>query len=127
MEFNPISQLPYYRYHVIARVPQIRILDNREITAQERAKAVPITKKEEATLDLMFNNECLIAKLSKGIEIMRNDENLRSRILKKIQTLYSRSPGKRIKLLDSGTIFSIWEMQDVLTGILFCLFCHYSY
>jgi hypothetical protein len=67
LEFNPIHSLPYYRWHVIMRLPFLRMLDNKNVTDKERAKASSIVRKEETTLDLMATNEVLIAKLKHGI------------------------------------------------------------
>jgi ribonuclease HII len=108
LEFNPISQLPYYRYHVIFRLPQIRTLDSREIAPQERTKAASIIKKEQTTLELMFNNECLIAKLSRGIEAVQTEEDLRARVIKRL-----RLAGSKLK---KRTMFDLWEMQEFFTG-----------
>jgi hypothetical protein len=104
LEFNPISQLPYYRCHVASILPQIRILDSREITPQERNKAAVVLKKEEVTLEKMFRNECLIAKLSKGIEAVQHQDELRARVIKRLRAAGSK--------LQTRNMLDLWEMHD---------------
>jgi hypothetical protein len=65
LEYNPVTQMPHYRAHIIRFLPQVKLLDNKEITPVERQQAEITVKREEKVMDLMFSNEMLIEKLHK--------------------------------------------------------------
>eukprot|EP01028_Stygiella_incarcerata_P009020 TRINITY_DN409_c0_g1_i2.p1 TRINITY_DN409_c0_g1~~TRINITY_DN409_c0_g1_i2.p1 ORF type:complete len:1763 (-),score=566.38 TRINITY_DN409_c0_g1_i2:291-5579(-) len=119
LEFNPIHSLPYYRWHVIMRLPFLRMLDNKSVTDKERAKAPSIVRKEETTLDLMATNEVLIAKLKHGLEKIRLHDELRSVVFGRIGTLKGTEWLPLIGTVpDTRQLMKIWdsdpnyEMED---------------
>ena len=63
LEGNPITRRPHYRNHIIYIVPQIRILDKRQVTASERECSAAIVKREESKLLECFRRDCEILKL----------------------------------------------------------------
>ncbi|PRP85751.1 hypothetical protein PROFUN_06345 [Planoprotostelium fungivorum] len=83
LEGNPITMDTNYRSHALVLFPKLKLLDNKvssritaarahgadqDVTASEKKTAEAIVKKEETLLNLMYNNECLIQKLQKGVE-----------------------------------------------------------
>lgn len=111
LEFNPVTQLPYYRYQVIHRVPSIRLLDQKEVTATEKSKATKILKKEETTLNLMFSNETLIAKLTRAIDDLKFNQEYRDDIIKKLNEI----DPSHFEGLDANGIIELYDFPEVYT------------
>lgn len=113
LEFNDVSYLPYYRYHIIKRAPSLRLLDNREITSKERSNVEMILKKEAVNMNLLFQNECTIAKLSHAIDKIAHfncsaDDNPIEFMqrLREYKRQLSRSAA-----LDLNALFSAWDIN----------------
>jgi len=64
-EGNPMTQLPYYRAHVLVQLPQLRTLDGKAVTEEEVARAHGAVFQEASTLAVMVSNACLVHKLSR--------------------------------------------------------------
>eukprot|EP00667_Euglena_gracilis_P000592 EG_transcript_592 len=81
LEYNPVSQLPNYRFHVLHRVPALRNLDNREVTRVERQGCEAALQKEARMLDMMHSNYCLIRKLEMGLQKVQLHDELRAAVM----------------------------------------------
>eukprot|EP00002_Diphylleia_rotans_P002877 TRINITY_DN11875_c0_g1_i1.p1 TRINITY_DN11875_c0_g1~~TRINITY_DN11875_c0_g1_i1.p1 ORF type:complete len:1286 (+),score=247.62 TRINITY_DN11875_c0_g1_i1:119-3976(+) len=87
LEGNPITLIPNYRYHVIQKLPRLRLLDSKEVSVAERKLVSQVIKKEEMVLNMMFSNEMLILKLEKGIQKLRIHTELRSVVYGRVSIL----------------------------------------
>lgn len=71
-EGNPLADLPNYRAHVIHILgPSLAVLDNRPVSAEERAAAPGAVAHEATMLALMFSNACLVHKLGRAVQLVR--------------------------------------------------------
>jgi Leucine-rich repeat len=70
-EGNPICELPTYRLHVMAYLPQLLTLDGRRITANERKCALQLVRQETNLLNLMFVNDSMIDQLRRATARLR--------------------------------------------------------
>jgi hypothetical protein len=64
---NPVSSLPYFRWHVIYRLPSLRCLNKADVTPMERGRAAAVIAREASTLQLMARNEYQIAQLRESL------------------------------------------------------------
>ncbi|KAL4442948.1 hypothetical protein ABPG77_008439 [Micractinium sp. CCAP 211/92] len=71
-EGNPMADLPNYRAQVIHRLgPTLAVLDNRPVSAEERAAASGAVAHEATLLALMLSNACLVHKLGRAVQLVR--------------------------------------------------------
>ena len=77
LEGNPITRRPHYRHHVIYLVPQLDILDKRQVTKEERECSVAIVKREESKLLECFRRDCELVKLKLCEKLLRVHGELR--------------------------------------------------
>lgn len=63
LENNALTQTPNYRLHVLAKLPKLKLLDNRDVTTTERKHAEAVVQKENSVMGLMLSNESLLFKL----------------------------------------------------------------
>jgi len=66
-----MTQLPYYRAHVLVLLPQLRTLDGKAVTEEEVARAHGAVFQEASTLAVMVSNACLVHKLSRTAQARR--------------------------------------------------------
>eukprot|EP00899_Mesostigma_viride_P011600 jgi/Mesvir1/20440/Mv12337-RA.1 len=77
LDGNPITSLPNYRAHAIHRLPSLKSLDHKAITATERAIGATAIKQEENLMDVMMNNVIQIFKLERALTLLRVHMELR--------------------------------------------------
>ena len=65
LEGNDITQTPYYRERVIAAMPELEALDGKKVLDQELRDAVDVEAKYAKSMNLLFQNDCLIHKLKR--------------------------------------------------------------
>ena len=65
LEGNDISHTPYYRERVIAAMPELNVLDGKRVEDEELRGAVNVEAKYAKSMDLLFQNDCLIHKLKR--------------------------------------------------------------
>jgi hypothetical protein len=76
LEFNPCTQLPSYRANVIARLPRLKVLDAKNVTAPE-VHAAPLRVAEERTqLQLMVSNEVVLQRLRGALQRHRTHKEM---------------------------------------------------
>ena len=71
MQYNPLTWMPFYRYHVLRRLPGLRSLDSTDVTASEHSLAGTIVAKEASTLRIMVQNECHIMQMEEALNRLR--------------------------------------------------------
>ena len=79
-EDSDITLQPYYRSYVIKLLPQLRVLDSKEIKEAEREVAAPIVSRCEETLQVMFTTHFLILKLTRVVTKIRLHSDLISAV-----------------------------------------------
>ncbi|PSC71599.1 hypothetical protein C2E20_5054 [Micractinium conductrix] len=81
-EGNPLADLPHYRAHAIHTLgPSLAVLDNRTVTAEERAAAPGAVGHEATMLALMLSNACLVHKLGRAVQLVRLHCELQAAVL----------------------------------------------
>ena len=65
LEGNTITHTPYYRERVIAAMPELEMLDSKKVTDDELRDAVTVEAKYAKSMELLFQNDCLIHKLKR--------------------------------------------------------------
>lgn len=81
-EGNPLADLPHYRAHAIHTLgPSLAVLDNRTVTAEERAAAPGAVGHEATMLALMLSNACLVHKLGRAVQLVRQHCELQAAVL----------------------------------------------
>jgi hypothetical protein len=63
LSHNQVSEMPYYRLHLIFLCPSLKTIDNVDITSDERAMVMTVMNKESEVLKIMFNNDIAIRRL----------------------------------------------------------------
>eukprot|EP01065_Artemidia_motanka_P003578 TRINITY_DN1170_c3_g1_i1.p1 TRINITY_DN1170_c3_g1~~TRINITY_DN1170_c3_g1_i1.p1 ORF type:complete len:1318 (+),score=467.48 TRINITY_DN1170_c3_g1_i1:58-3954(+) len=64
LQNNPVTQLPYYRAHMLAICPGLRVLDGAEVTAEERRGAGSVLAAEAEALAQLYAGHLLLTRLS---------------------------------------------------------------
>ena len=57
LENNPLSAMPFYRYHVVAAVPALKTLDGKDVSSSERNNAKDILRKERTYIISIVNQK----------------------------------------------------------------------
>lgn len=109
-----ITMQPYYRSYVIKLLPQLRVLDSKEIKDAERDVASPIVSRCEETLQVMFTTHFLILKLSRVVTKIRLHSDLICAVFGRISVL------NRLDMATSWTIstkklLQFWEVESLVS------------
>lgn len=70
MTGNPVCEQHNYRNILVSSLPNLKILDGKNITAEERNSAEVRLRKENGLLNLMLNNYCELIKLNSVRQII---------------------------------------------------------
>ena len=65
LEGCPLCERPFYRLHVVRKLPHVHFLDRKEIAREERLGAKYIVEKEGQMHRVLYENHCLIHKLKR--------------------------------------------------------------
>ncbi len=109
-----ITLQPYYRSYVIKLLPQLRVLDSKEIKDAEREVAAPIVSRCEETLQVMFTTHFLILKLSRVVTKIRLHSDLIGAVFGRISVL------NRLDMATNWTIstkklLQFWEVESLVS------------
>eukprot|EP00946_MAST-07B_sp_MAST-7B-sp1_P005268 g5268.t1 len=78
LEGNDVTHIPYYRARAIAAMPELKQLDGHEVTKLDLLQARDIDEKHSKSLQLLFQNDCLIHKLKRTASQIRLHSDLRA-------------------------------------------------
>jgi len=78
LERTPVSTLPFYRQHVIARFPRLKTLDGETVTPSERDRASRAVRMDVALLENLMRAAATANKLKRAYELSRVHEELRA-------------------------------------------------
>ena len=77
LELTPLSRAPWYRAHVLARMPNLRSLDGREVTNDEVARAPRDARTDVANLEALMSARATADKLRRCVKFSDVFEELR--------------------------------------------------
>ena len=103
-----ITLQPYYRSYVIKLLPQLRVLDSKEIKDAERDVAASIVSRCEETLQVMFTTHFLILKLSRVVTKIRLHSDLIGAVFGRIAGTSAASAGRNATTSASPARPSNW-------------------
>lgn len=77
LERTPVSTLPFYRQHVIARFTHLKMLDGINVSPNERADASQLVRMDVAFLENLMRSASTVQKLKRAYCLSRVHEELR--------------------------------------------------
>ena len=78
LELCPVARLPFYRAHVIARMPRLKSLDGIGVTPRESERAPRLVRKDVGHLEMLMNAATTADKLRRAYRLAKVHEELRS-------------------------------------------------
>jgi hypothetical protein len=109
-----ITLQPYYRSYVIKLLPQLRVLDSKEIKDAERDVAAPIVSRCEETLQVMFTTHFLILKLSRVVTRIRLHSDLICAVFGRISVL-NRLDMATSWNISTKKLLQYWEVESLVS------------
>ena len=76
LELAPVAKLPFYRAHVLARLPRLKSLDGVVVTAHEAAQAPRLVRKDVGHLEMLMNAAVTADKLRRAYRLAKVHEEL---------------------------------------------------
>jgi hypothetical protein len=76
LELTPVSRLPFYRAHVLARMPNLRSLDGGAVSAREVEAAAGLVRRDVGLLEMLMSAAVTAAKLRRAYQFSRVHEEL---------------------------------------------------
>jgi hypothetical protein len=109
-----ITLQPYYRSYVIKLLPQLRVLDSKEIKDAEREVAASIVSRCEETLQVMFTTHFLILKLSRVVTKIRLHSDLIGAVFGRISVL-NRLDMATSWSISTKKLLQFWEVESLIS------------
>ena len=76
LELCPVAKLPFYRAHVVARLPRLKSLDGVVVSAHESAQAPRLVRKDVGHLEMLMNAAVTADKLRRAYRLAKVHEEL---------------------------------------------------
>ena len=76
LELTPLSRLPFYRAHVLARMPNLRSLDGTPVRPGEVEAAPGLVRRDVGLLEMLMTAAITAAKLRRAYQLSRVHEEL---------------------------------------------------
>ena len=74
--YTPVSKLPFYRAHVLARMPQLRSLDGTPVHPREVEAAPGMVRRDVGQLEMLMTAAVTASKLRRAYQLSRVHEEL---------------------------------------------------
>ena len=71
LELCPVARLPFYRAHVIARMPRLKSLDGIGVTSRESERAPRLVRKDVGHLEMLMNAATTADKLRRAYRLAK--------------------------------------------------------
>eukprot|EP01064_Diplonema_japonicum_P032136 TRINITY_DN5979_c0_g1_i3.p1 TRINITY_DN5979_c0_g1~~TRINITY_DN5979_c0_g1_i3.p1 ORF type:complete len:1002 (+),score=195.98 TRINITY_DN5979_c0_g1_i3:39-3044(+) len=115
LQNNPVTQLPYYRLHVLEMCPRLTTLDNKEVS-KDKAHMADTLLKEEALLDRMYVQHSLILKMTNVLSKVELHDEFHTILESRGGPKQHPSTVSLELFFISGAELSVWYMppEDVL-------------
>eukprot|EP00760_Papus_ankaliazontas_P033752 PhM_4_TR6719/c0_g1_i1/m.103201 len=116
LEGNPVTAMPFYRYHVIAAMPSLRTLDGVDVTPSERQDAPGVVRKEAAYVSALFAAHLWLLLLRNCRDKMAMHRELRRRCRRFLGQQQQLSPQRCVStLLRLGpSLVMPWVSRDIV-------------
>ncbi|GIL82713.1 hypothetical protein Vretifemale_11546, partial [Volvox reticuliferus] len=119
LEGNPISYVPHYRARVALMLPNLKSLDGRPITDDERAAAPAAVAAEEATMAVLLRNACEVHKMASVVQRAQLHMELlhvmhsRGAVLRRVEALGDAATAIGGRSL--ARLVDMWDYESFLT------------
>ncbi|GLI67412.1 hypothetical protein VaNZ11_011607 [Volvox africanus] len=119
LEGNPIAYVPHYRARVALMLPNLKSLDGRPITDEERSAAPAAVAAEEATMAVLMRNACEVHKMASVVQRAQLHMELlhvmhsRGAVLRRVETLGDAATATGGRSL--ARLVDMWDYESYLT------------
>ncbi|GIL55169.1 hypothetical protein Vafri_10769 [Volvox africanus] len=119
LEGNPIAYVPHYRARIALMLPNLKSLDGRPITDEERAAAPAAVAAEEATMAVLMRNACEVHKMASVVQRAQLHMELlhvmhsRGAVLRRVEALGDAATAVGGRSL--ARLVDMWDYESFLT------------
>lgn len=114
LDSNPVTLFPNYRYHVTARLPRLKQLDNKEVRETERAVAERVVRQDDEACKIMFGNHYLIQKLERIVQRIKLHAELLAVVYGRVSIL-NRADPPEITVFDTKRFLQYWDYESCIS------------